>query len=164
MANNQNGDNGWNEWKRHILIQLDKISEFIESSIEERSKNTQRINDITHHTESKIQDFKNDINKDINEIKSELAQIVNLINNKEGVIEDILIWKKLNDDNSIIKTVTELNNWYKERENLLKNSDIEKLNTKIEDTEKFKIRIITIYLVIQVIVFIILGLLKSAKV
>jgi len=158
----ENND-GWNEWKRHILIQLDRISEFIESSIVENSLTAQKINQVNLNAESKIQDLKNEITTDLNDIRRDVAKVNTLVGSKNDTIDMLTIWKKENDDTSIIDTVKDLKLWKTDRESLLPNSQIEDKTKKIEETEKFKTRIVTIYIVIQTLILLILGLMQAGK-
>lgn len=154
-------NDGWNEWKRHILIQLERISEFIESSVEERAINMQRISQVKDTAESKIQDLKNEISNDLNEIRRDIAKVNTLIGSKVDTIDMLKNWKKESDDTSIIETVKDFKEWKTAREEIASNKNLGEIVKKVEDNEKFKTKLVTIYLVIQVIVFILLGLIQS---
>ena len=141
MANGEKS-NGWNEWSKHVLKELERLNNNYES------------------LSGKIDSIKGDVHEEVSGIKSEIVQIKSMQASNENSLDDIKSWKSRMEYNGVLKGTKELKEWKSSFDEIASPSQIKECIQKVDDQEKFKTQAITVFLVVQAMVGLAIALIK----
>lgn len=159
--NTTEGD--WDAWKNLVLTQLNRASAFMDNYSEDKSIMTERLIDVKEIVERKIQDMKSEITTELNNIRRDIAKVNTLIGSKIETIDMLRLWKKDTDEISILETIKNLKEWKEVRDSHLPNAHIKDMLDKIENTEKFKTKVITAMVILQIVFALIFALIQATQ-
>lgn len=121
---------GWGEWSKHVLKELERLNHNYESL-------TTRIDSIRTDIHSEISDIKNDITK---------------VKAMQYSLDELKLWKRELDNASVLKSVQELEKWKNEVDDVVSPKQIADHIERINSLEKFKVQAITGFLIFQALI------------
>lgn len=138
MAENGAKSNGWNEWSKHVLKELE------------------RLNSNYENLGEKIDSIKGDVREEISDIKTDLTKVKAM----GHTLDEIKVWKKSYEDAAVLKTQVEVKSWKAAMDEVASPSQVKEISKKVESLDKFKTQAVTIFLVAQAIVGLAIALIK----
>lgn len=133
-----NDTNGWTEWSKHILKELERLN-----------TNYENLN-------TKIDSIKSDVHEEIAGLKNEITKVKAM----QYSIDELKAWKKNYEDEAVLKTIKELKTWKGVIDEVTSATQLDQYIIAIKDLQTFKTQAITIFLVVQALVGIAIALIK----
>lgn len=128
MSNQTN--NGWNEWSKHVLKELERLNQNYES------------------LNNKIDSIKTDVSEEISEIRNDITKVKAM----QYSLDEMKEWKKMYEEEAIYNTVKDIKKWKLEMDNVSSPSQLKETIEKVDANEKFKTQAITVFFIVQGIV------------
>ena len=138
MAENGEKSNGWNEWSKHVLKELE------------------RLNNNYENLGEKIDSIKGEVREEISDIKTDITKVKAM----GHTVDEIKAWKKSYEDAAVLKTQIEVKEWKAAMDEVASPTQVKELTKKVETLDKFKTQAVTIFLVAQALVGIALAIIK----
>jgi chromosome segregation ATPase len=146
--------NGWNEWSKHVLKELERLNTSIGETKEDILK--VRENVLTFKSlQDSISEFKlwkEKINNELSKIETTHSELL-----------DIKEWKNKNEDNiQDIKNIKEkamsISNWKGEIDEVMSPTQMKELVVEMEKSKKFRTVATTVWVIVQLVITLLLGL------
>jgi hypothetical protein len=142
MGNEDKNSNGWNEWSKHVLKELE------------------RLNSNYENLGTKIDSIKGDVHEEMSALRTNITKINSMQAANESSLEDVKAWKSRMEYNGVLKSSQELLIWKTSFDEIASPSQIKECIQKVESQEKFKTQAITVFLVVQAMVGVAIALIK----
>lgn len=139
MATENN--NGWNEWSKHVLKELERLNSNYES------------------LNSKIDSIKSDVHEEISGIKNDITKVKAM----QYTLDEMKLWKKTYEDEAVLKSVRELKSWKNEVDEIASPTQFNEMVKDLNMLKTFKTQAITIFLVVQTLFGLTMALIKFWK-
>jgi len=133
-----NNSNGWNEWSKHVLKELERLNSNYES------------------LHDKIDSIKSDVHEEISAIKNDITKVKAM----QYGLDEMKEWKKIYEDEAVLKNVKELKAWKADVDEVASPTQFSGMVKDLEKLKTFKTQAVTIFLVAQALVGIALALIK----
>jgi len=133
--------NGWNEWSKHVLKELERLNSNYES------------------LSSKIDSIKSDVHEEISGIKNDITKVKAM----QYTLDEMKEWKKTYEDEAVLKNVKELKAWKDELDEISSPTQFLEMRKELIELKTFKTQAITVFLVAQGLVALAMGLIKYWK-
>ncbi len=134
----QNERNGWTEWSKHVLKELE------------------RLNTNYENLTNKIDSLRSDVHEEIAEIKNEITKVKAM----QYSLDELKSWKKTYEDEAVLKILRELKNWKGDVDEVVSPTQLKAYINNMQDLQTFKTQAITIFLVVQAMMGIAIALIK----
>ena len=134
-------NNGWNEWSKHVLKELERLNSNYES------------------LNTKIDSIKSDVHEEISGIKNDITKVKAM----QYTLDEMKTWKKTYEDEAVLKSVKELKGWKHEVDEIASPTQLKETVKDVSDLKTFKTQAITIFLVVQTLFGIAMALIKYWK-
>lgn len=137
MAQDSN-TNGWNEWSKHVLKELERLNTNYES------------------LNTKIDSIKSDVHEEISDLRNDITKVKAM----QYTLDEMKEWKKTYEDEAVLKTVKEIKVWKTEIDEVASPTQLKECFKDVNNLKTFKTQAVTIFLVAQALVGIALALIK----
>jgi DNA repair ATPase RecN len=134
-----NEKNGWGEWSKHVLKELE------------------RLNTNYENLTKKIDGLRDDVYEEIVDVKNDMAKVKTM----EYSINELKSWKKNYESEAVLKVVRELKDWKGDVDEVVSPTQLKNYLSQLQDLQTFKTQAITIFLVVQSLMGIAIALIKS---
>lgn len=134
------GTNGWSEWSRHVLKELERLNKSYEKMYEEHGKLRDSLAQQTSYLDQKITEIK--------------------LQHTNCKIADVINWKAEYDELGVLAAVKDLKEWKRDVNEIVSVPQLEKLNEDVQHLKSFKLKATTIFIVVQAIISIFISLFK----
>lgn len=138
MAENGSKSNGWNEWSKHVLKELERLNANYES------------------LHDKIDSIKADVGEEIAIVKNDITKVKAM----QYTLDEMKQWKKSYEDEAVLKTTQELKSWKTEVDEIMSPSQMKECKTDVDNLKTFKTQAVTIFLVAQALMAAAIALIK----
>ena len=133
--------NGWNEWSKHVLKELERLNQNYES------------------LNNKIDGIRTDVHEEISDVRNDITKLKTIV----YTVDEIKKWKSSYEDVAALKSINQLTSWKEEIDEIVSPTQLKELNTKVANHEMFKTKATTIFLVIQTLIVITFTVLNYMK-
>jgi predicted nuclease with TOPRIM domain len=134
----QNERNGWTEWSKHVLKELE------------------RLNTNYENLTNKIDSLRSDVHEEIADIKNDITKVKAM----QYSLDELKSWKKTYEDEAVLKILRELKNWKGDVDEVVSPTQLKAYLNNVQDLQTFKTQAITIFLVVQALMGIAIALIK----
>ena len=134
----QNERNGWTEWSKHVLKELE------------------RLNTNYENLTNKIDSLRSDVHEEIADIKNDITKVKAM----QYSLDELKSWKKTYEDEAVLKILRELKNWKGDVDEVVSPTQLKAYINNMQDLQTFKTQAITIFLVVQAMMGIAIALIK----
>ena len=138
MAENGEKTNGWNEWSKHVLKELERLNTNYES------------------LHDKIDSIKEDVGEEISTLKNDITKVKAMTYS----LDDMKAWKKQYEEEAVLKTVKELKKWKSDVDEVSSPTQLKENIKDLNNLKTFRTQAVTVFLVAQALVAIACALLK----
>jgi len=118
-----NVDNGWAEWSKHVLKELE------------------RLNSNYENLTNKLDSIRSGVHEEIASVKNEITKVKAM----QYSLDDLKAWKKTYEDEAVLKTLKELKSWKGDIDEVVSASQLDAYIEVIKELQTFKTQAITIF-------------------
>lgn len=135
-------NSGWSEYGQLVLKELERLNSNYES-----------LND-------KIDSIKSDVHEEISALKNDITKVKAM----QYTLDELKAFRQKYEDAAVLKTLEEINKWKGEIDEVISPSQLKEYiintNKSLSDLKTFKTKAVTIFLVVQALMGIAIGVLK----
>ena len=127
MGSDTTHQNGWNEWSKHVLKELERLNQNYES-----------IN-------LKIDSLRTDVSEEIAEIRNDITKVKAM----QYSLDEMKAWRNKYEEAAVYNAVKDIKKWKEEIDEISSPTQLKEAIKKVNENSKFRTQAITVFLVVQ---------------